>query len=195
LRWLAYGGGCLLALGAAFAAGVLAATPARAPPRPADPPRPVLAATTDPVSPAPAATAAPATEATDARLAALRTEVEMQTSIVAALRNQADDARQNLAALNQRLGGSAGQAACTPQPAAAAPIGGADAPAGNALPARVMLRGVTHVRAGPGLHNPIRRTATPGAPLVVFARRDGWLQVGDSAPWGWVAETLVTPVD
>ena len=189
LRWLVYGSGCLLALAAAFAVGVLAATPGRAPQQPADP-----AAAAPAASPAPAATAGPTVKGADARLAALRTEVEMQTSIVAALRNQADDARRELASLNHGLARSPGQTACAPQPDQAAPAGAADMTAGTAAPTRVVLRGATHLRVAPGLHGAIRRTLTTGAPLVVFARRDGWIQVGDSAPWGWVDETLATPV-
>jgi SH3-like domain-containing protein len=49
----------------------------------------------------------------------------------------------------------------------------------------VVLLGA-NVRTDPSADAPVLRTVGPGVYVRVFARRDGWLQVGHSQPWGWV---------
>ncbi|HEV7830562.1 MAG TPA: SH3 domain-containing protein, partial [Pseudonocardiaceae bacterium] len=40
--------------------------------------------------------------------------------------------------------------------------------------------------ADPSADALVLRTIGSGTYVRVFARRGGWLQVGDSTPWGWV---------
>jgi uncharacterized protein YraI len=49
----------------------------------------------------------------------------------------------------------------------------------------VVLLGA-NVRADPSADPPVLRTIGSGVYARVFARYGGWLQVGDSKPWGWV---------
>jgi hypothetical protein len=43
-----------------------------------------------------------------------------------------------------------------------------------------------NVRADPSADALVLRTIGSGTYVRVFARRGGWLKVGDSTPWGWV---------
>lgn len=49
----------------------------------------------------------------------------------------------------------------------------------------VVLLGA-NVRADPSAGAPVLRTLGSGRQVQVFARRGGWLQVGDREPWGWI---------
>jgi hypothetical protein len=41
-------------------------------------------------------------------------------------------------------------------------------------------------------HGPTVRVVAQGTPMHVFAQAPGgWYQVGDSAPWGWVHESML----
>ncbi len=58
---------------------------------------------------------------------------------------------------------------------------------------KVVLRQTANIRDAPNGQTIIRE-APQGTVLKVYARRDGWVQVGDDAPWGWVYSRLLTDV-
>ena len=55
---------------------------------------------------------------------------------------------------------------------------------------RVITRQGANIRDVP-TGSAVLRTVPPGTTLHVFARRDGWVQVGEEAPVGWVYSSLV----
>lgn len=82
----------------------------------------------------------------------------------------------------------------TARPAVAAPV----TPSATAPPIRnrVVVRTAANVRTGPDGTADVVRTAQVGMRLNIFGRAPGgWLQVGDSAAWGWVHSSLVGAVN
>ena len=64
-------------------------------------------------------------------------------------------------------------------------------PASQGQNSRVQTRQAVNIRSAPDNTSPVVRIVQQGAVLAVFARRDGWLQVGDDAPWGWIYSGLL----
>jgi hypothetical protein len=202
LRFAVYGFAAAAGLVLAFvAAGALVGhrpAPARSaemtpPPRIASTqaplPEPAVAAPQPAPEPAPEPSAA-----TEAKLQALRTQVEAETSIVVALRNQSDQARQDLADLQRQQ--ALVRAAPPPDPATCArgevaPSAAAPSPppAGD----RVVARSGVRIHAAPKQAAAVARTTRSGTVLSVFARKGNWVQVGDDAPWGWAYAGLLEP--
>lgn len=60
---------------------------------------------------------------------------------------------------------------------------------------RVVARNAGFVRAGPDNTAAVVRTATGGSRMNVFSRSNGWVQVGDTEPWGWIWSGLVEPAE
>jgi hypothetical protein len=59
---------------------------------------------------------------------------------------------------------------------------------------RVMVRQEANVRAAPNQDAPVQRTAPGGTLLRVYSRSgNGWVQVGDDRPWGWIFSGLLEP--
>ena len=56
---------------------------------------------------------------------------------------------------------------------------------------RVVTRQGANVRHAPTRSTVLRRVPR-GTVLQVFARRDGWIQVGEHMPMGWVFSSLLT---
>lgn len=56
---------------------------------------------------------------------------------------------------------------------------------------RVVTREPANIRRAPGIASPVVRVTSAGMVLRVFEQRGPWVQVGDSAPWGWVHEAVV----
>jgi DNA-binding helix-hairpin-helix protein with protein kinase domain len=56
---------------------------------------------------------------------------------------------------------------------------------------KVITRQAANVRDAPN-GTTVVRTAPQGAVLRVYARRDGWVQVGGDAPWGWIYSGLLS---
>ena len=76
------------------------------------------------------------------------------------------------------------------------PSGDPAAPRAGAVPGQAPLGGTVSVRqsanvhAGPG--GPSIRTVSQGATLHIFSQAPGgWYQVGDTAPFGWVHESML----
>jgi hypothetical protein len=42
------------------------------------------------------------------------------------------------------------------------------------------------MRSAPDNTSPVVRIILQGTVMTAFARRDGWVQVGDDVPWGWI---------
>ncbi|MDJ0389172.1 SH3 domain-containing protein [Roseomonas sp. E05] len=81
-----------------------------------------------------------------------------------------------------------------PSPSAAAAPQETAAPSPAAGGRRVTLRQNGNVRAHPNGGGMVLRVVEQGFTLRVFAEAPGgWLQVGDTEPWGWLHESLVTP--
>ena len=57
--------------------------------------------------------------------------------------------------------------------------------------ARVVMREPANIRRAPGIASPVVRVTSAGMVLRVFDQRGPWVQVGDSAPWGWVHSDVV----
>ena len=117
----------------------------------------------------------------------------MEASVVAALRDQADQARRELADLQQQ---ARMKAALPRSPAQVQPVPSNLAvaqPPSRPTGARVVMRASAHVRASPAKHGAVERTAPRGAVLNVFAHSGNWVQVGEDAPWGWVYSNLLNP--
>jgi hypothetical protein len=73
--------------------------------------------------------------------------------------------------------------------AAAAP---APAPATRPASGSITTRGPANVRATPGGGGEVVRVAPRGTTLNVFGEASGgWLQVGESEPWGWLHNSMV----
>ena len=47
------------------------------------------------------------------------------------------------------------------------------------------------MRSAPDNTSAVVRIVPQGTALAVFARRNGWVQVGDGAPWGWIYTGLL----
>ena len=58
---------------------------------------------------------------------------------------------------------------------------------------RVVARQAANVRDAPDNGSAILRTVPTGAVLRVYDRRDGWIKIGDTTPWGWVYSGLLEP--
>ena len=77
-------------------------------------------------------------------------------------------------------------------PATARPQTGGTAAAGTPDPSeRVVARQGANVREAPNGGANVVRTAPSGTVLRVFGRNGGWVQVGDSTPWGWIHSSLL----
>jgi uncharacterized protein YgiM (DUF1202 family) len=57
--------------------------------------------------------------------------------------------------------------------------------------ARIVTREPANIRRAPGIASPVVRVTSAGMVLRVFDQRGPWVQVGDSAPWGWVHAAVV----
>jgi len=203
----------------AFAGGVMTAGRRAAPRHLTETPREVLripqAVPPPEASAAPVAT--PSIDLAEEHVRLLQTQVQMETSVLAALRNQADQARQELADLQQQKATRAApgglqrrQGLLQPQDAApiappkqpfqqdpqlqAARPASDPEPSARAISKRVVIRTGAKVRVAPNKVATVQRTAPEGAVLKVYGRsHDGWVQVGDDAPWGWIYSTLLSP--
>ena len=60
---------------------------------------------------------------------------------------------------------------------------------------RVVVRNGGYVRAGPNNTSAVVRTAAAGARMNVFAKSNGWVQVGETEPSGWIWSGLVEPAE
>ncbi len=85
-----------------------------------------------------------------------------------------------------------------PAPAAVHPPAGVQAgsagPAQPPAPVRrdqVVTRTGANVRAGPNGITEVVRTVPATVRLSVFSRAGGWVQVGETAPWGWIHSSLL----
>ena len=79
-----------------------------------------------------------------------------------------------------------------PVPAPAAAIAPLPADPAHSLP-RVLVRTPANLRAGPDSSAPVLRTAARGEAFRVHGEaRGGWIQVGASAPEGWIHSSLLT---
>jgi hypothetical protein len=56
---------------------------------------------------------------------------------------------------------------------------------------RVVTRQGANVRANANGSANVLRTVAQGAILQVHGRRNGWVQVGDTSPWGWIHTSLL----
>jgi uncharacterized protein YgiM (DUF1202 family) len=56
----------------------------------------------------------------------------------------------------------------------------------------VQTRQAVNMRSAPDNLSPVVRIVPQGTVMTVFGRRDGWVQVGDSTPWGWVYSGLLS---
>jgi SH3-like domain-containing protein len=57
---------------------------------------------------------------------------------------------------------------------------------------RVLTRQGANVRVAPNKDSTVQRVVPGGVVLQVYSRsRDGWVQVGDGAPWGWIYSSLL----
>jgi hypothetical protein len=75
-------------------------------------------------------------------------------------------------------------------PAASPPPPAAPSQAG----ARLVVRAAANLRASPDNRAPILRTLPQGETLREFSRtNDGWVEVGDTRPQGWVFSKLLVP--
>ena len=88
--------------------------------------------------------------------------------------------------------GDAGIGNLTPPSAAGWPqtVGPATAAARDATE-RVVTRQGANVREAPNGSANVVRTAPSGAVLTVFGRSGGWIQIGESTPWGWIHSSLL----
>ena len=68
-------------------------------------------------------------------------------------------------------------------PAAQQPVQLSPAQAQNS---HVMTRQAVNMRFAPDNTSPVVRVVLQGTVMTVFGRRDGWIQVGDDSPWGWI---------
>ena len=57
----------------------------------------------------------------------------------------------------------------------------------------VTIKISANIRSGPSASSTIIGTADPGERFSVFAQSNGWVQVGQEKPIGWIAKTLLTP--
>ncbi|MCB4820909.1 SH3 domain-containing protein [Roseicella aerolata] len=80
-----------------------------------------------------------------------------------------------------------------PTPAVAILPPPAPPPAADRVP-RVMVRAAANLRAAPENRAPVLRIAPQGEVLREFSRsRDGWVEVGDTRPQGWIFSKLLVP--
>ena len=56
----------------------------------------------------------------------------------------------------------------------------------------VFTRQAANIRLAPDNTSPVVRTITQGTALTIYVRRNGWVQVGDDTPWGWIYSGLLT---
>ncbi|CAH2601816.1 protein of unknown function [Rhodovastum atsumiense] len=129
--------------------------------------------------------------ASEERIDALRGQVQVETALLAALHDQADQARQELAGLRQQLDDARTELTVVERQRDTRHAARALAPADGE---HVVVREVSNVRANPNNAAPVLQTAPRGTLLKVHARtRDGWVQVGDEVAWGWVWSGLLDP--
>jgi DNA-binding helix-hairpin-helix protein with protein kinase domain len=64
-------------------------------------------------------------------------------------------------------------------------------PAPQAQNPHVQTRRAVNMRSAPDNTSPVVRIVLQGTVMTVFARRDGWVQVGDDTPWGWIYSGLL----
>jgi hypothetical protein len=55
----------------------------------------------------------------------------------------------------------------------------------------VQTRQAVNMRSAPDNASAVVRTVPQGTVLSVFSRRNGWVQVGEEAPWGWIYTGLL----
>jgi hypothetical protein len=80
-----------------------------------------------------------------------------------------------------------------PTPAAATLPPPVPAPAADRAP-RIMVRAAANLRAAPENRAPVLRVVPQGEVLREFSRsRDGWVEVGDTRPQGWIFSKLLVP--
>jgi hypothetical protein len=65
------------------------------------------------------------------------------------------------------------------------------APSASTSSGKVIARQAANVRDAPN-GTSVLRTVRPGAVLRVYARRDGWVQIGEDNQWGWIYSGLLT---
>jgi hypothetical protein len=142
----------------------------------------------------------------------LQRQLQFETSVLAALGDKVDQAQQELAALQQQktvLRNSVADLQRQQEAARAAPgkqpsqhdaqpqLARADRtpmPDVQATDDRVVTRQGANVRIAPKKGAAVQRTVPGGAILRVYDRsRDGWVQVGEDGPWGWVYSSLLDP--
>jgi hypothetical protein len=138
--------------------------------------------------------------------------VQVEASVLAALREQVQQAQQELAALQQQKATARMAVDELQRQQDGARVAGAKPPfrpdpqrqTAQADPAtstfsqptgdRVVTRQPANVRIAPVKDAAVQRTAPAGTVLQVFSRsRDGWVQVGDDAAWGWIYSSLLDP--
>ncbi len=59
---------------------------------------------------------------------------------------------------------------------------------------RMVTRQTANVREAPNLRAGVVRTIPLGTVIHVFGRSNGWVQVGENGPWGWVSSSLLNQV-
>jgi hypothetical protein len=69
------------------------------------------------------------------------------------------------------------------------------APVASPSPQRVATRNTTTVRIQPEMAAPAARTLPARVILIVFRKKDDWLEVGSTNAWGWVHSSFVYPYD
>ena len=57
---------------------------------------------------------------------------------------------------------------------------------GTAQTSHVQTKQLVNMRSAPDNTSPVVRIILQGMVMTAFARRDGWVQVGDDMPWGWI---------
>ena len=64
-------------------------------------------------------------------------------------------------------------------------------PAPQSQSSHVQTHQAVNMRSAPNNTSPVVKIVQQGTVMTVFARRDGWVQVGDDAPWGWIYSGLL----
>ena len=78
---------------------------------------------------------------------------------------------------------------------ASAPAQTGAAAQGSALLQRVATARPAVIRTEPEMAAAVARTVPAKVIMVVFQRKDDWLEVGSSYAWGWVHSSFVYPYD
>jgi hypothetical protein len=83
----------------------------------------------------------------------------------------------------------------TPRPASYDPGPASAAPVRAPALSRIQLKTGANVRNGPSRNAAILRVGRQGEVFTKFSEANGWLQVGTSQPEGWVAQSVVAPLE